>query len=1100
MDVKKISLLLAVFLLAAGGSGLAGDFSGREGFVWSGHTVRCTATRLPDAASWFRTDIRRNLEISRYAGKLLEISGEFRWIDSVPALGKKQGMVQLIVRKRGGGDSYFGAFVTPGDTAWKRFSFPAEVGFEAESITLLIGFQRAGGCFEVRNLNVEILGNALPLFRSGNRAWLDETAGDGRGGWTDQGPGRDGRVFLSRLRQQSHVAGVPFFLAELWNRQIPSIVVMKSRHNPAGSAGVEFAFPTPVKARYLYLLHALSYAKGSGVIGRILLQTPGGRREIPVTDGRDVGDWWGGKAVPNAGDALRVKLPDGSVRVLYVTRWELPEESVSAVSFQPEGGETTWILCGATLSERKFEPESAPLPKPLTIREGAEWGKPLRFSNLHLREPGSILDLSGRMERRKISEETRVIIRDGRFVYAKEPSRRIRFFCSPDTMNLGFPTNLGSRGLLEVYVGDLVRHGFNMIRIHINNALMYASGTPAEFNTLALDNFDYLVKLCRENGIYIMMNVMESQYGFFPRPFDRWGNPERFDNRNHMDMRYALYFSPQARENWKAGVKRLFDRVNPYTGVKLKEDPALLLLEGYNEQEFAFNYRDITPQNQALTVGPWREFLRKRYRTIEAYNAEHKSRFAGFEEIPCFTIRKKDDDVNAFIYEVSRDLLRFYRQTLRGIGVRAYLTNYDFVTSLLYNFVRRDCDYVGMHSYHDHPLNTSATGRGSYNRQTSSIAANAYFIRSLTQGRIFGKPVLSTEYDQPFWNRYRYERSFTMGAYAAFQDVDALTLWAEPVRRSSVTDANPWRGGMMRPFRASADPLSDGSLLLTWCMFIRGDVAPAEHAVRVIADRKSVFERNPNAVESPELTSLSLLVRYAQQSVDSPEEVTPAGAREVLIPSRGGGRIRVEGMFIEDAGSSAGSEPLVAMLRRKGFLSEANRSDGRTVFESETGELYLENSRNFMTVNTPRLQGMCGRSGAVAQLADFEVVSHDYDGNLSLVAMDGLRPIRNAGRLLLVRLTNALNSGMRFADQEMCRVETYGTVPALLRNSRFTVKVRHANAAELRLYPLSLEGKRSGVVLVPGRVENSWATFSVDTSRDGNTVFFEIARNVNAKH
>lgn len=228
--------------------------------------------------------------------------------------------------------------------------------------------------------------------------------------------------------------------------------------------------------------------------------------------------------------------------------------------------------------------------------------------------------------------------------------------------------------------------------------------------------------------------------------------------------------------------------------------------------------------------------------------------------------------------------------------------------------------------------------------------------------------------------------------------------------------------------------------------------------------------------------------------------MTPAGAREVLIPSRGGGRIRVEGMFIEDAGSSAGSEPLVAMLRRKGFLSEANRSDGRTVFESETGELYLENSRNFMTVNTPRLQGMCGRSGAVAQLTDFEVVSHDCDGNLSLVAMDGLRPIRNAGRLLLVRLTNALNSGMRFADQEMCRVETYGTVPALLRNSRFTVKVRHANAAELRLYPLSLEGKRSGVVLVPGRVENSWATFSVDTSRDGNTVFFEIARNVNAKH
>ena len=81
MDVKKISLLLAVFLLAAGGSGLAGDFSEREGFVWSGHTVRCTATRLPDAASWFRTDIRRNLEISAESGDFAvcrETAGDLR--------------------------------------------------------------------------------------------------------------------------------------------------------------------------------------------------------------------------------------------------------------------------------------------------------------------------------------------------------------------------------------------------------------------------------------------------------------------------------------------------------------------------------------------------------------------------------------------------------------------------------------------------------------------------------------------------------------------------------------------------------------------------------------------------------------------------------------------------------------------------------------------------------------------------------------------------------------------------------------------------------------------------------------------------------------
>lgn len=1070
----------------------AGGFSKTEGFVWNGETVRCTAERLPDASTHFRTDIRFPLSVSRSRGRLAELAGEFRWVAGASAAGRRQGLVQLVVRKKNGSEEYFSAFVRPENSEWRKFVFPAVIDSQAERVFLVVGFQKSSGCFEVRNLRISILGTALPIYREGNRAWLDETPGDGKGGWCDQGPASDGRVFLSRLSGKSRIAGVPFFLKDLWMRNAPAILAMKSKNNPAGLAEKEFVFPHPVRARFLYLLHALSYADGSGCAGRIRVRFDSGEQEIPVVDGRDVGDWWNGKSVPGAGDAMRVRLPDGSQRVLYVTRFHVQDRPIRSISFLAEEGKTTWILCGATLSEREFQPENTPPLRPLTIRKGTDWTEPVRTSSLHLRERGSILDLTGRMERKPISENTRIVIRDGRFVYASDPRKQVRFLCSPDTMRLGFPSYLSSRGLLELYVADLVRHGFNMIRIHINVALMYASGTPAAFNTLALDNFDYLLKLCRENGIYIMMNVMESRYGFLPMPLDHWGNAMEFDERTHPDFRYALYFSEDARNNWKQGVKHLFDRINPYTGIRIKDDPALLLLEGYNEQEFAFNYREIAPRNQALTLKPWRAFLRKRYSTIEAYNAKWNTRFTSFDQIPCFSIRKKNADVNDFIYEASCGLLKFYRETLREIGVRAYLTNYDFVPSFLYNFVRRECDYVAMHSYHDHPLAISPGGRGAYNRQTSSIANNAYFIRNLTQGRITGKPVLSTEYDQPFWNRYRYERSFTMGAYAAFQGVDALTPWTEPVRRTDSRDPNLWRGGMMRPFRGSADPLSDGSLMLTWCMFIRGDVSPARHAVRVIAGRKEVFARNPNAVESPELTSLSMLVRYSQQSVERAEEILPAEKNECLIPSAGGGGIRVEGRFIEDAGTSGGSEAYVAMLRRKGFLPKGNRSDGKRIFESDTGELYLDNERKFMTVNTPRLQGVCALAGTPAKLADFEVVSHSRAGNLSLAAMDGLKPIRTANRLLLVRLTNALNSGMKFTDQDMCQVETFGSVPPLLLNSRFTIRIRNHRAAELRMIPLSLEGRPTGKNLAPVSVENGVATFSVDTAKDGNTVFFEI--------
>ena len=119
-------------------------------------------------------------------------------------------------------------------------------------------------------------------------------------------------------------------------------------------------------------------------------------------------------------------------------------------------------------------------------------------------------------------------------------------------------------------------------------------------------------------------------------------------------------------------------------------------------------------------------------------------------------------------------------------------------------------------------------------------------------------------------------------------------------------------------------------------------------------------------------------------------------------------------------------------------------------------------------------------------------MSHNVEGNLTLAAVDGLAPIRSAKRLLLVRLTNALNTDMAFTDKDMTQLESLGRIPALLRNSKFTVRVRNANAAALKLYPLSLEGIPTGKVLAPVSVKGDVATFTADTAKDGNTVYFEI--------
>ena len=70
-----------------------------------------------------------------------------------------------------------------------------------------------------------------------------------------------------------------------------------------------------------------------------------------------------------------------------------------------------------------------------------------------------------------------------------------------------------------------------------------------------------------------------------------------------------------------------------------------------------------------------------------------------------------------------------YQETVKANGCRLSLLALKELLNM------RDTDTLAI----------SPGGRGAYNRQTSSIANNAYFIRNLTQGRITGKPVLSTD-------------------------------------------------------------------------------------------------------------------------------------------------------------------------------------------------------------------------------------------------------------------------------------------------------------------------------------------------------------------
>ena len=1083
------------------------DFRTPPDFRWNKNRLFCTATsaeaengsyiiQLSNGKQLFQKGARILLPGKKYAGKLIVFSAEVRWIKKdagLPATGR---ILFCAQTPKGERNIYTGFNVTPSDKQWIRKRCAMNVPANTERLHLLIGFEQTAGEFEIRNMNFDIPGTSVPVAEYANRAIRDSVAGDGEGGWTDQGPMLDGRAFEPAFRK-TFISGAPFRIPiDKLKQNAKTIMVMRSpTRNPNGILEQEIPV-VPTKANYLYMLHALSYpgADGSSA-GRIIVTSENGAKtELPVTVGRDLGDWHQGKSVTNGSDALRVKGQNAEY-VLYVTRYALPQtdQKVVSVRFISDNEDKIWIIAAATLSETKYELAAAKKKQPLVIKANAEWQLPLRTMDYHYRKPDSVLDVSPYTDYQPVTEKTRIVIKGNHFYRKNDMTTPMRFFCSTARINLGYPRFLDTREEINTYVEDMKLHGYNMLQIY-TNAIMKSMTKVGEFNEQALELYDYFFDLCAKNGIYVDLILMPRKSGFFPYKERPWGNPPYPFGDDEPNVSFGIYFDKKFRDNWEMGVTKLLNRKNKFNGRLWKEDPVILLYGADNEQEYAFNYKNIVPRDQKVVVGPYREFLKNRYQTIGTYNAKWKTKFSSFDEIPCFDVKNKNSDVNEFLYQKSVELLKWEKSVLAKNGAKGYLgETMNFVKSMTYHFIRRELDFVSMHVYHDHPRG-HYQGRGGYNRQISAIEQNNQFFRTLAGSRHFNKPFICSEYDQPFWNRYRYERSFMIGAYAALNSIDGLTVWCEPVKRYlfSNTRTAHWHSSTMSAFRQSIDPLSDASQLLTYFMYIRGDVQPAKTFIRITADRTSVFAANPLAAPAPEQTALSLLTGYYQESVDDPKQIQPAAKNEILIPSLGGGKMRIEGFFTEAVGATRNISKTIAEFKKLGILTQDNRSNGANIFESSTKELYMDMEKSFMTVNTPRLQGMCGLAGATAKLDDFEVVSHSTEGNLSLAAVDGLAPIRSAKRLLLVRLTNALNTDMAFTDKDMTQLESLGRIPALLRNSKFTVRVRNANAAALKLYPLSLEGIPTGKVIAPVSIKGDVASFTVDTAKDGNTVYFEI--------
>jgi hypothetical protein len=187
----------------------------------------------------------------------------------------------------------------------------------------------------------------LDLRKVCNRAFRDDQANDGKGGWTDQGE-NDLRG-MSTGKQTYHQ--VVFEIIDQEKNDNKSCLVLHSeKHAPACIKATE-EIPVNCKAKALFFLHTAAWYSsrthtGKALIKYIVTYEDGSSVSVPALGGKNIKDWWTpGNCDESLGVALLLKTKTEADQIarrrgLQLQEWLNPHPEKAIKSIRIESGET----------------------------------------------------------------------------------------------------------------------------------------------------------------------------------------------------------------------------------------------------------------------------------------------------------------------------------------------------------------------------------------------------------------------------------------------------------------------------------------------------------------------------------------------------------------------------------------------------------------------------------------------------------------------------------------------------------------------------------------------------------------------------------------
>lgn len=577
------------------------------------------------------------------------------------------------------------------------------------------------------------------------------------------------------------------------------------------------------------------------------------------------------------------------------------------------------------------------------------------------------------------------------------------------------------------------------------------SQTTRELDPEAMARLDYFIACCKDNGIYIDLNLNVS------RQFTSADGVKQAEWIGY--AKSLTYFDPQIISLQKEYAQQLLNHVNTFTGNRYAEDPVIAFIELVNEnslleawvsgrlrgeqREPGSTWCDIPPAYAEDLTFMWNEWLTRKYRNREVLELAWDGNLSDYENPLQHSVRRltpeefdnasrgRFHDEVTFYGELERTFFEDMSAYLRGnLGVKQIVVGTsDHNHSIHQSLHVENNTVMGIvdgHVYWQHPRFPHSTWStrdwtitNSPMVDTPDHAAPAQLSRSV----VAGMPYIVSELNEPFPNDTAAEFIPITAAYALLQDWDGL-FWFD---YGGGPTAEAWQDGSIRSFFSMAnDPVKMTQTAVGALTFLRGDVQAARRMVGQWLTRERIYESYRN---------------------DLPNDTYP-----YTIPYIPGRLALVHRTAIQEF-----SAPYLAPEFDDLHLPE-------NIITSDTGELTWELTaeKGKFSIDADRVQCIVGRKGKhetshmivelETQFAAVQMVSLDWDF------------ISQTRNLLLVLSARIANTGMLWTDETRCSLgDKWGSAPIHIEPVKATLYLRHFDGARsLQLQALDGRGQPLG--------------------------------------